>query len=203
MGQRDKKLLYHLTALRNLASILETGLQSRQSLHSVGIGFADHADPEILEGRSGYQLAQFVPFHFMPRTPFDYAVVHNARADSFVLISVYRELARNSGWSIIPRHPLARYEKPEILPWDEGFEKIDWSQMDKFPRDYENDAECKHTCMAEALSPATVAATSFQSIFVPDDATRSTVGSLTQRFSLRCHINVNADMFPPGAGAGS
>ncbi len=44
---KEQKLLYHLTSLGNLSSILELGLVSRSEVNE----FDDVADPEILAGR--------------------------------------------------------------------------------------------------------------------------------------------------------
>lgn len=71
---RDGKLLYHLTAFENLPSIAEHGLLSRNDLRAHGLLFEDVADPDILRDRG--DLDRYVPFHFFPRNPFDYAVLH-------------------------------------------------------------------------------------------------------------------------------
>ena len=48
---KDGRLLYHQTELKNLQSILETGLLSRAMLTSQNLPFRDVADPQIIEGR--------------------------------------------------------------------------------------------------------------------------------------------------------
>lgn len=48
---KDKKLLYHQTALRNLESILQNGLLSRKLVLEKGISFKDVADPNIISER--------------------------------------------------------------------------------------------------------------------------------------------------------
>lgn len=51
---RDQKLLYHLTSLENLGSILRNGLKPRAQLRE----FEDVADAEILRKRRGLGLNQ-------------------------------------------------------------------------------------------------------------------------------------------------
>lgn len=49
---RAKKLIYHLTSLKNMDSILDCGLLPRSRLD----GFIDVADHEIIESRKGLRL---------------------------------------------------------------------------------------------------------------------------------------------------
>ena len=55
---REQKLLYHLTSLNNVDSILDSGLQPRSALN----GFHDIADAEILAGRAEHGLDNYVLF---------------------------------------------------------------------------------------------------------------------------------------------
>ena len=71
------KLIYHITSIDNLPSILKFGLLSRKCiLQNHDIHFTDIADPEILSKRERYKeaLSQYVLFHFFAKNPFDGAV---------------------------------------------------------------------------------------------------------------------------------
>ena len=140
---RDRSLIYHLTALENLESILQHGLQPRCELSNDE--FNDVADGEILDSRANHSLDNFVPFHFFAKNPFDYGVQRNHSDKDFVLISVQRATARANGWQIVPTHPLAE-EGYQILDYDAGFSAIDWELIEE--RDYD-DRACKVACMAE------------------------------------------------------
>lgn len=64
------KLIYHITSIDNLPSILKFGLLSRKCLlQNRDIHFTDIADPEILNKRERYKeaLSQYVLFHFLPK----------------------------------------------------------------------------------------------------------------------------------------
>jgi hypothetical protein len=163
-SNRDKKLVYHLTALDNLPSIATHGLLSRAELVGRGIRPNDVADEEIL-ARRGADLRARVPFHFIHKSPFDYRVFREHPETQFVLLAVRRSYARSRAWQIIPKHPLAHHETPEIMEWDAGFSRIDWRQIDKCPRDYDRDNECKLSCMAEALGPGIVSVEELASAF--------------------------------------
>ena len=68
------KLLYHLTRLSNLDSILEHGLISRKLVKDNGVRFFDIADSEIISKRTELGLDEYTPFHFHPYSSFDVAV---------------------------------------------------------------------------------------------------------------------------------
>ena len=72
MDIKNGKLLYHLTHIDNLDSIIEYGLLSRNL--ACDLIAMDVADSEILEKRQFNRLDDFVLFHFYPNTAFDNAV---------------------------------------------------------------------------------------------------------------------------------
>ncbi|NVJ01052.1 DUF4433 domain-containing protein [Myxococcus sp. AM009] len=174
MSNRNKKLVYHLTAVSNLKSIQERGLLSRHDLGGEILGFKDVAKPDILEGRKTYSLDKMVPFHFICKSPFDYGVIRANPKEAFALLSVNRTYAQQSGWKILARHPLSNGEPLEILEWKEGISSINWNQMDRKDRDY-SDNECKQVCMAEALSPTAVHFDEIRCIFVATEKTKSRI----------------------------
>ena len=75
MGKiREGKLLYHLTQLSNLDSIISHGLVPRSVLEQHGAFFSDVADSEIMRKRKAFGLDTYIPFHFHPYSSFDVAV---------------------------------------------------------------------------------------------------------------------------------
>lgn len=180
---REQKLIYHLTDVDNISSVLDRGLLPRAQLKD----FSDVADPEILERRQKMSLEQWVPFHFFARNPFDGRVKQDHPALKFALIAVKRSTARASNWSVIPRHPLAG-GSIQLMSYDEGFEAIDWKKMNE--RNYA-DSECKSICMAECLAPGPVTPELFSNIFVHDEETRVRVHELVASRKLDIYVNVN------------
>ena len=53
---KEGKLLYHLTELKNLESIIDSGLVPRKILRENTVTFGDVADPEIIRKREGLGL---------------------------------------------------------------------------------------------------------------------------------------------------
>lgn len=122
-------LLYHQTKLKNLESIIKNGLLSRAEITSEKLPFEDVADPQIIEERIENGLDVFVPFHFHPRTTFDYKIRYDHPDESFIFICMYRDRAENCGASILPAHPLSNMQ-PKIYPYSEGINTIDWDTME-------------------------------------------------------------------------
>jgi len=184
---RSQQFLYHLTEISNLNGIFCDGLKSRSLL----CGFSDVADPKIIDSRRNLQLEKYVPFHFFARNPFDGRVHLSNRDKTFVLLTVRRSYARENNWLIIPRHPLSGTEIA-LLDYEKGMDTIDWVTMNH--RDYSDD-NCRCVCMAECLSPSTVPAKNFHSIYVPDAAAKAVVNTLKERYRLDMHVNNNPKMF--------
>ena len=184
---KEQKLLYHLTSLNNVGSILDNGLQPRAGLQE----FHDVADAEILVGRGEHGLENYVPFHWFSRNPFDGRVQKDRPNEEFVLITVRRALAEGNNWKILPKHPLAKQEF-RFYDYQEGFELVNWDLMQE--RDY-HDSYCKSVCMAECLSPQPVSASDFFKIFVPTEQVKGVVLREVTARRLPIEVTVNQYMF--------
>ena len=184
---KSQQLIYHLTSIENMPSILQKGLLPRSRL----LKFHDVADGEIIQSRKALNLQNYVPFHFFARNPFDGRVQKTYRNKTFALIAVKRTLAKIKNWKIIPRHPLANADI-ELLNYAEGMEAIDWETMNL--RDYRN-PECKSICMAECLSPTIVTPQMFSVIFVADNDTMKVVRRTLSALKQNIKIIVNSSMF--------
>lgn len=185
---KEQKLIYHITDLINLDSILSEGIKPRYELTR----FSDVADPEILEKRKRFKLDEKVPFHFFANNPFDGGVVKANPTTNFVIIGVLRSYSKAQNWKIIPRHPLAN-GTITLMSYDEGLENIDWTVMNE--RDY-NDANCKSVCMAECLAPGVVSANHIYTIYVKTDACEMKVNQMVSKYKLGIHVNKRPNMFP-------
>ncbi|HIG8406152.1 TPA: DarT ssDNA thymidine ADP-ribosyltransferase family protein [Escherichia coli] len=185
----DQYLLYHLTCMDNLPSILDTGLRSRASVKGE---FVDVADGEIITGREALNLQTMVPFHFFTKNPFDGRVLKDHKEKSFYIISVCRAFAKENGWKVIPKHPLSTSSVIDLLDYEQGMAQIDWELMNI--RDYKN-AECKSVCMAECLSSVTVEPKNFHCIFVKNDNEKKYVERLIKQQGLSILITINTYMF--------
>lgn len=189
---KDKYLLYHLTSLENIESILTRGLLPRNDVP----GFDDVADPEIIDFRAQHGLNQYVPFHFFTKNPFDGRVQKDHPAKKFIYISVTRKFAQQNDFLIIPMHPIAM--NPLLLyDYNEGINIIDWTTMEL--TEYA-DTYCRHVCMAESLCEFPILSSNFSHIFVKDDETKGDIERLARRIlgSYSFNVNTNARMFVSG-----
>lgn len=147
MQCQNWKYIFHLTAFKNMESILRNGLLPRNQLDRGT--FIDVADSNIIGYREENDLNGYIPFHFFHPTPFAGAVMKKYPG-TYVYIAVSRKYAAEHNFEIIPVHPMSEDEKYQIrkYPYVEGFNLIDWDTMNK--RDY-HDPHCKEVCMAECL----------------------------------------------------
>tara|TARA_R110001583_G_scaffold85875_1_gene224965 strand:- start:2008 stop:2586 length:579 start_codon:yes stop_codon:yes gene_type:complete len=184
---KTQSLLYHLTDIANIPSILEKGLLSRSQLSD----FVDVADGDIIESRKNLGLEDYVPFHFFGGSPFDGRVQLDNADKNFALISVRRTIAVANNWKIIPKHPLAN-GTVKVWEYSEGFDAIDWEKMNE--RDY-HDEESRSICMAECLSPAMVIASRFAYIFVANDTNAATIREQLKIAKLETNVTINPWLF--------
>lgn len=189
---KDGKLLYHQTALKNLESIIKNGLLSRNQMEERRIHFTDVANHEILRGRARNHLDNFVPFHFHPRTPFDYRIRGDHPKESFVYIAVKREYAKSINAYIIPAHPLSS-EKPEIFSYDEGIKKIDWETMEKKKSDAGYNPQVR---MAECLFKSPLKAEVFSIIYVKNNDDKQKVEKILGENNINdIIVNIQENFF--------
>ena len=162
---KEGKLLYHLTKLSNLSSIIKYGLLPRRVILKSGIYFGDIASSEIISKRTELGLDVFTPFHFHPYSAFDVAVKHAYRGQDMVYLCLDRELAKAKGFKILPKHPLSVTEC-KLYDYDEGFQQIDWITLTEKNR---VDDYAKQVKMAECLTDTIIPISCFTCIYVPSE----------------------------------
>lgn len=164
-------LLYHLTKLENLESIIVNGLVPRRALLDNGVLFDDVADPGIIDKRTQLGLDIYTPFHFHPYSSFDVAVKSKYSDEEFIYICITREDARFNQFKVLPKHPLS-IDECTLLDYDEGFNQIDWEVL--IQRGLTDDY-AKQVKMAECLTEKWVPAKLFKSIAVKSAETKQKV----------------------------
>ncbi|MBP2114813.1 DarT ssDNA thymidine ADP-ribosyltransferase family protein [Paenibacillus silagei] len=188
---KDGKLLYHLTKLDNLESIIEHGLIPRRTLLESGAIFEDVANPDIIHKRTQLGLDIYTPFHFHPYSSFDVAVKHTYWKDEFVYICITRVKAKHNNFKILPKHPLS-IDECNLLDYDEGFSEIDWAVLTKKGL---IDEYSKHVKMAECLTDLTVPAEGFHSINVRSEQTKQLVEDILDQYGIngnRPYVNIRS-----------
>lgn len=168
---KQGKLIYHLTKLSNLDSILEYGLLPRKTIIEEKVAFSDVANHEIISKRTELGLDIYTPFHFHPHSSFDIAVKNTYVNEVFIYICISRSDAEYNEFKILPRHPL-NMEECKLMDYKEGFESIDWDTMQSKGRE---DDYAKKVKMAECLTELIVPANIFKCIYVKDEETKKIV----------------------------
>ncbi|HEC1747252.1 TPA: DUF4433 domain-containing protein [Campylobacter lari] len=103
ISAKDKKLLFHLTPIKNVESILKNGLKPRSCLNEEN--FEDTANPDIINKREEMGLTKYIPFHFIPNGPYDGSVRKSNPDEDFAYICVSRSTVKDN-CKIIVGHPL-------------------------------------------------------------------------------------------------
>lgn len=194
---KDGKLLYHLTHLDNMDSILELGLMSRNTLSRV---FTDVANPEIIAGRREYNvdLGDYVPFHFYVKNPFDLAVCRRFGAENMAIIAIWRPRGDCAGYYVVPNHPLSG--SPEFLPYQEGFEQVNWQLLENNGERHYTDPDIRHACMAECDVDRVIQPREFAFVYVKTEEARDRILALPHGGLIGDRLQVNSNMFPRELG---
>ncbi|MDD3138228.1 MAG: DarT ssDNA thymidine ADP-ribosyltransferase family protein [Lachnospiraceae bacterium] len=188
------KLLYHLTKLSNMESIINDGLLPRKYLFEKEAIFEDVADPKIITKRTELGLDCYTPFHFHPYSSFDVAVKNTYSNEKFVYICISRSLAQFNNFGVLVKHPLSQ-DECVIYDYDEGIKLIDWETMKMVgvESDY-----AKNVKMAECITNKRIPAELFQCIYAPDEETKQIVESLLTKKNITEHppyVNVQGCWF--------
>lgn len=175
-GVREKKLLYHLTRVDNMKSIINDGLLPRKYLLEQGMIFEDVADPQIIDKREELGLDKYTPFHFHPYSAFDVAVKNTYSTEKFAYICIKRALAQFNNFKILIKHPLSQQECV-LYDYIEGMNNIDWETMETVGA---VDEYSRNVKMAECLTDKCIPADLFQCVYVPDEKTKLYIERLFQ-----------------------
>ncbi len=188
MGKIENgKLIYHLTSLSNLKSIIQNGLLSRDAINNTNTKFEDTANHEILECRERLNLSNYVPFHFHIHTKYDTAVKAQNKCD-FIYLCLQRTYAENNNFFILPFHPTST-EQPTIYSYSEGMRQINWNVMEMSQHDGFNngidDNYRNQVRMAECLSPKSIFICDLHSIAVKNSNIKKQVDDLLNEYALK------------------
>lgn len=99
---KNGKLLYHLTKLSNLDSIIKHGLMPRKYIIENKVKFEDIANAQIISKRQELGLDIYIPFHFHPYSAFDFAVKHTYKGEDMIYLCLDRETAKKISAKFYP-----------------------------------------------------------------------------------------------------
>lgn len=196
------KLLYHITHIDNLPSILEKGLLSREMLKRQEISFVDLSHRKELDQGEEYQrrIVKYVPFYFFATNPFHSLACRDPKtreldSENRVIIAVYRSTLEKSA-EIIPIQPTSE-NAPEIYSYSNGFSRINWEILDNPEHDI-RDSEVKRSCLAECIVEGSVNPNLFIWIYVKSEDAKEKLLNSGVAVEER-KISVFPFMFPTGS----
>ena len=198
------KLLYQMTSLYNIPSIIEHGIISRKMLESTRIPFNDICSYNVSENRKHSQLglSAYVSFHFFPRTLFEKSACNRIGYDNLAIISIYRpkNSEKVNQYKIIPTHPLSGGNH-QLFTYKNGIQKVRWNILDDYDAydhkyDYTNNMT-RCATMAECLVPQKVEPDEIAWIFVYNEkGKRYLLSKLGLNHPFSNKITINKNMFP-------
>ena len=191
---KNKKYICHLTALRNLESIVNRGLLPRNQLQEGQ--FVDTANHDILQGRTQFHLGDFVPFHFDYHTAYDKSVKKTHRDIEFIYLCVNRSNASKMGFLVLPIHPTST-NAVSPLPYDKGFDAIDWNTMEMNKGKCNDENYRTQVRMAECIHEGTLNISDIDFIICRTDKIKNKIIGIFNNYQLqnRPGIMVNANFF--------
>ncbi len=169
MGKYIKEL-YYITHIKNVPSILKSGILCHQIIEEKNVEFTAIYNKEIVSRRaqrlvtSGKTLWAFANLYFQARNPMLYKVIHDKSLDEIVVLGVRRDVMRlnetliadgnaaNTPTNIIPRSKVAKGYWAEII---NNTQKEWWNKEDG----------SKRKIMAECLVPERIAPDYIQTIY--------------------------------------
>lgn len=170
-------LLYHLTELDNLDSIIKYGMLPRKTVLEQNIKFENIANMEIISKRKQLNLDMYTPFHFHPYSAFDVAVKHTYYGHDMIYMCITREIAKFNDFKILPKHPLSM-DECVLYNYDDGFNRIDWETLMEKNR---TDEYAKQVKMAECLTEKSIPIELFQGIYVQSEEVKGKVSDILHR----------------------
>lgn len=182
------RLLYHLTDINNLPSIIKHGLLPRTELQKLKTKFSDIANHGIIQERKNTNLDRYIPLHFHPYSAFDTIVKRSHPKTNFIYLCITRDFAKQKGFLILPKHPLSKtyFEQCIPLPYDEGFNNIDWDTMSKTNEQLKansiNEDYAKQVKMAECLANRCIKIEEFFCIYTKNDKNKNKIEQMLTRF---------------------
>lgn len=189
---KTKNLIYHLTQVDNFESIVQNGLLPRRTIIERRMGFSNVADMEIISKRTELGLDVYTPFHFHPYSAFDVAVKNTYDAQRMMYMCVYRSLARQQGFKILPKHPLS-VDECVLYDYDEGFDLIDWDTLTtkNLNTDY-----AKEVKMAECLTEKRIPISWFAQLYVPSQDVCDEVTGIMDDYGINPYERPGVNVLP-------
>ena len=88
-------LFWHLTSFENIENIINKGLLSRNKLLELTQEYKDKAYSDLIEERKEKGLVNYVPFHFIPLSPYAKEIFRQNKTNEFCYITILDKTAND------------------------------------------------------------------------------------------------------------
>ena len=164
--------LYYITHIDNLQSILEQGILSHERVTQLELGYTSIYNKEVVSRRKNIStpaeisLWHYANLYFQPRNPMMYSVLSAKEKESFVVISVSKEVLHEHGVFIADGN--AANNATQFHRLSEGL-TILGGQWEIIRSEWWNEGVgSKRKIMAECLVPAQIRSDLIRTLYVVD-----------------------------------
>ena len=199
-------LLYHITHLNNIPSILKNdGLLAHSTMQQQQMHYQDVANVNVQDKREhkivpispGGNLHDYVPFYFAPRSPMLYAILNGGIAQEeivYFITNTQTILEDNSNFVFTDSHAIMRLTN--YYSQLEDLEKIDWSIMQsKYWQDHPDYPNRKMKRQAEFLVYEKVVLSSFIGFAVYNEEAERKLRMILNDFHQDFYIGIRPQYY--------
>lgn len=207
----NRVLLYHITHLENLASILQKGeLMAHSKVNAGQLNYNDIAHHDIQSRRSTTSidiapygiLHDYVPFYFAPRSPMLYTIkngnvkgFYGDQSDIIYLISDVEQIVQ-SGRKFVFTDGHAIMALTEFYNDLSYLNKIDWEVMkSKYWFDTDDFPDRKRRRQAEFLVKGSLPLKHFLGIGVYNDQVKQKVNEILDAYNTEMEVRVRPSFY--------
>ena len=200
------KLLFHMTHIKNIPSILENkGLLANSEIGEKKISYQDVANLDIQSRRSGTivplpphgDLHEYVPFYFAERSPMLYSINNNGINQREIVYFVTKTtILHESGLPYVFTDGHAIMFLTEFYSQLNDLDKVDWTIMkEKYWADTEEDPDRKRRRQAEFLVHRKVPMDVFLGFAVKDAAMQEELEALLQLHHINKPVYIRPNFY--------
>ncbi len=179
MRTLDFRLLYYITHVDNLPSILDKGILAHAKIEELGVPSTPIYNQEIVNNRKEKvtpdrkSLWDYANLYFQPRNPMMYRIVHEEEKTDLVVIGVRKTVLQEQ--DVVITDGNAANDPTLFYSQSEGLAVL-YEQRRVIQSDWWNEGDgSKRKIMAECLVPDQVKPEYIDSLFVANDTTRDRV----------------------------
>jgi hypothetical protein len=187
-------ILYHITAIENIPTIMEKGILCRNSMLIQKANNVSYSNSEIVENRSTISIgnktaSDFVPLFFAEKPPMLSAIEHHQHS-TIVYICIKGKIIKEEGVHFSDGNIACR-GRTNIYANINSLVELDWANIRTFNETNCGFEEAKRVKSAEVLVPLRIDPDWFMGFIVPNEDAKNTL----YNYGIELPIEVNPDLY--------